>query len=172
MQNRYAGDVGDFGKLGLLRRLSANDDSGGRLRIGVVWYVVPDESRGNDGRHIGYLKQSSKNERRFRSCDADLYDALAGIVDSKRCVASIENASLLSSNTCYFRDELASTGPQPVGSSKTRASARQKWLARALDSVKACDLIFLDPDNGLEVPSVKIHHQRGPKYGNTSSTRN
>jgi hypothetical protein len=30
--------------------------------------------------------------------------------------------------------------------------------------VKDCDLIFLDPDNGLEVPSVAPHHKLGPKY--------
>ena len=33
MQNRYAGDVGDFGKLGLLRQLTST-----RLDIGVNWY--------------------------------------------------------------------------------------------------------------------------------------
>jgi hypothetical protein len=34
----------------------------------------------------------------------------------------------------------------------------------ALESVKKYDLIFLDPDNGLEVPSVERHHPRGSKY--------
>lgn len=40
MQDRYVGDIGDFGKYGLLRALCAHD-----LSLGVVWYLVPDESR-------------------------------------------------------------------------------------------------------------------------------
>ena len=37
MQDRYAGDIGDYGKLGLLRSLSRTG-----LRIGVNWYLTPD----------------------------------------------------------------------------------------------------------------------------------
>ena len=41
MQDRYAGDVGDFMKFGLLRAVS-----GGvlPLRLGVNWYLTGDES--------------------------------------------------------------------------------------------------------------------------------
>ena len=40
MQDRYAGDIGDFGKFGLLRALSAAG-----LSIGVNWYrTIPPES--------------------------------------------------------------------------------------------------------------------------------
>ena len=46
MQNRYAGDVGDFGKLGLLRQLTSS-----QLDIGVNWYLAPDES------HNAYLHE-------------------------------------------------------------------------------------------------------------------
>ena len=52
MQNRYTGDIGDFGTLGLLRQLSRAG-----LSIGVNWYLVPDEAHNGDGRHIGYLKK-------------------------------------------------------------------------------------------------------------------
>jgi hypothetical protein len=34
MQNRYVGDIGDFGKFGLLRFI---EDTG--LRIGINWYL-------------------------------------------------------------------------------------------------------------------------------------
>ena len=52
MQDRYAGDVGDFGKLGMLRIIA---DSG--LKIGVNWYLTykPEENLKEDGKHIGYL---------------------------------------------------------------------------------------------------------------------
>ena len=51
MQDRYTGDIGDFGKLGLLRWLSTS------LSIGVNWYLVPDESHNGDGRHTNYVTQ-------------------------------------------------------------------------------------------------------------------
>ena len=79
MQNRYTGDIGDFGKLGLLRQLSQTG-----LSIGVNWYLTPDETHNGDGRHIGYLKNDA-----FRICDEQLWSALGQIVDSgKRKVSA------------------------------------------------------------------------------------
>jgi hypothetical protein len=31
-------------------------------------------------------------------------------------------------------------------------------------ATKDCSLVFVDPDNGLEVPSTKIHHTKAPKF--------
>ena len=85
MQNRYTGDIGDFGKLGLLLQLST------QLSIGVNWYLVPDESHNRDGEHIDYLSKSS-----FQECDPPLFDALTQIVSSdKREVASLESSAVL-----------------------------------------------------------------------------
>ena len=39
MQNRYAGDIGDYSKLGLLRALHLAGFS-----IGLNWYLTPDET--------------------------------------------------------------------------------------------------------------------------------
>lgn len=58
MQNRYTGDVGDFGTYGLLRALAA--PAGARpMRLGVVWHLVPDESHNADGKHVGYLNSDT-----------------------------------------------------------------------------------------------------------------
>ena len=46
MQNRYVGDVADFGKHGLLRFLSGMTDEekpNQKLRLGLVWYMYHDE---------------------------------------------------------------------------------------------------------------------------------
>jgi hypothetical protein len=56
VQNKYAGDVGDFGKYALLNFMQ--EKSG--LSLGVVWYLVePDHTDGDhqakDGKHISYL---------------------------------------------------------------------------------------------------------------------
>lgn len=47
MQDRYTGDIGDYGKLGLLRCLAASG-----LRVGVNWYRTPDEDHNEDGKFI------------------------------------------------------------------------------------------------------------------------
>ncbi len=49
MQDRYVGDVGDFGKYGLLRALSGPFKSEAVLSLGMVWYLVPDQGNGGDG---------------------------------------------------------------------------------------------------------------------------
>jgi hypothetical protein len=38
VQDRYVGDIGDFGKYGLLIALCGHD-----LSLGVVWHLVPNE---------------------------------------------------------------------------------------------------------------------------------
>ncbi len=57
MQDRYVGDVGDFGKYGLLRSLCRGDEHGAALRLGVLWYRFDgdDSTAANDGRHTDYL---------------------------------------------------------------------------------------------------------------------
>ena len=75
VQDRYVGDVGDFGKYGLLKALCGAD-----LSLGVVWYLYPDEEDNGDGGHVGYLRPTPQNLRRFRDCDPDLYDDLGELV--------------------------------------------------------------------------------------------
>ena len=53
MQDKYVGDIGDFGKSSLLNAVSQ-----GSL-LGVAWYKYPDETN-NDGKHIDYLDQGEK----------------------------------------------------------------------------------------------------------------
>ena len=66
MQDRYAGDVGDFGKFGLLRHLcgATADDKHGRLeKPGVIWYKTdPGKKEGESphGKFINYLQTAMK----------------------------------------------------------------------------------------------------------------
>jgi hypothetical protein len=64
MQNTYAGDVGDFRKIGLLRQIKRSE-----LGIGVNWYLAPDENHKANGKHIGYTI-----DPRFNGCDDFLRD--------------------------------------------------------------------------------------------------
>ena len=44
-----------------------------------------------------------------------------------------------------------------------RMARRQEWARSAVAATAACDLVFVDPDNGLEVGTPR-HHKHGLKY--------
>lgn len=162
MQDRYTGDVGDFGKYGLLKALCGND-----LSLGVAWYLYPDEENNGDGGHIGYLRPTPQNLRRFRDCDPGLYDALGEIVgDGKRRVASVRERAVLPQGTSFHEAPLTFRNMPWVGprTATERAEHRKAWVRDALETTQDCDVVFFDPDNGLEIDAVRPHHKRGPKY--------
>lgn len=148
MQNRYTGDIGDYGKLGLLRGLASVG-----LRVGVNWYLTPDEDHNTDGRFTGYLQDAA-----CRSCDPQLWDALGAIVAAdQRRVQALESPSIL--DAVFFRDVL-DLGSIPAAG---RAAVREQWHRRALEVLRGCDIVFADPDNGLMVPSAR-KGKKGGKY--------
>src|SRR4030042_1594735 len=166
MQNRYVGDVGDFGKYGLLRAFCLpGSDASRALSLAVVWYLVPDE-RNADGKHTGYLDdRAAANLKWYRDCDPPLYGQLAEIVRGTRHVTSIRNSGILPAGTVFFEEPLAFDGTPHIGPAarEARLRLRTDWLQRALDASAGCDVVFVDPDNGLE-SGTKRHHKRGPKF--------
>ncbi|OQA08649.1 MAG: hypothetical protein BWY65_01406 [Firmicutes bacterium ADurb.Bin373] len=144
MQNRYAGDVGDFGKLGLLRCIA-----GLQCGIGVNWYLVPDESHNADGKHVGYV-----TDARYDGCDDTLRDSLKAIVKGRRSVFALETMDLIP-NAVYYHEVLHSP---------SRFFSRRDWHAKALETLGLADIVFLDPDNGLLVKSVSAGSIKSNKY--------
>lgn len=132
MQDRYAGDVGDFVKLGLLRALSP-----GR-RLGVAWYRFPDENHNKDGRHILYLEQPD----RYAPLDRDLFEHLRNVTKDARSIASL--LPMLGEATSS--DESLNVAAVPA---RLRRAWRRAWFLRVLDDLSGCDLVFADPDNGI-----------------------
>lgn len=147
MQNRYAGDVGDFGKIGMLRCI---EQSG--VKISVNWYLVEDESHNQDGKHIGYIR-----DNKFVGLDEKLRRALASIVmNDNRSVNQIEKQKLLQANVYYHEVLKSDNGLIREG--------RMKWHKNGLDSMGDCELVFLDPDNGLLPRSVSRGSGKSIKY--------
>jgi hypothetical protein len=135
VQDRYAGDIGDYVKFGLLRAL------GVAKKIGVAWYRFPDEAHNADGRHTGYLRDRAT----WRSLDEPLFDSLQALVDSKmRLLSTLEEAEPLANYT--FSSESLSCAE---GGWEKRAQWRRGWFDRVLKDLRDCDLVLADPDNGL-----------------------
>lgn len=147
MQNRYAGDVGDFGKMGMLRCI---EQCG--VKIGVNWYLVEDESHNQDGKHIGYLR-----DNKFVGLDEELRGALFSmVVDNTRSVEELEKLGMLQSNV-YYHEVL-----KPVDG--LIRESRLEWHKNGLENMNDCDLVFLDPDNGLLPKSVSRGSGKSIKY--------
>ena len=161
MQDRYAGDIGDFGKYGLLRALCGEDEHGAALDLGVLWYAFEgDRERApNDGRRIDYLDPP---DERLRECDPDLFQRMRDIVSGgNRSISAVEQGGALPPRTLFHGEKLHfERTERPLA----RAKKRQDWLARGLDALEGADLVFADPDNGVEVPSVHPLVASGPKY--------
>jgi hypothetical protein len=129
MQDRYAFDVGDYGKLGLLRHLIAETG----LVLGVLWWITALGSPGNDGKHLGYL-----SDQRFRRCDPWLWDEMAKLVSKGRSVAALE--------------PLLPLGTRCHGVPVPSPTRRRTWLTEGLADVSppmGAGLVFCDPDNGV-----------------------
>ena len=164
MQNRYVGDVGDFGKYGLLRYLSGATNyqiASERFRLAVAWCLYPDEDHNADGKHVGYLSESVTNDAVFRNCDPELYEALREIVFSgSRCVGSVVGSGVLPADTIYYDRVLHY--PKGVGRLH-RTQMQVDWINGALDATADADLVFIDPDNGIS--NGPLHWRKGaPKY--------
>jgi hypothetical protein len=158
MQNRYVGDLGDYGKYGLLRWLLVDDSAIQKLRLAVLWYLVPDETHNNDGRHIAYLRQSNS---RLAECDPELFAGLARIISGGRSVSAVENSTLLLVNTQFHSAPLAYAPSERLDG---RTRKREAWFSDALRVASSADLVFVDPDNGIECDSVAMHSRMGVKY--------
>lgn len=148
MQNRYSGDVGDFVKFAVLRALSADD-----IRVGVMWWLYPDERHNSDGKHRAYLNQAT----RWRHLDVGLFDSLARVSRFEtRNVIALEQMGSLRAD--YFSDPIPIELP-PLD----RSAARADWLTRGVSHLQFCDIFFLDPDNGIASARVKATQKRAGK---------
>ena len=139
MKNQYVGDIGDYGKYGLLRYLSLNGVS-----IGVNWYLTENDGS-TDGKFVSYLK----NEKE-RIYDPIVYDSLKRIAfDKDKTVLGIENANLFS-KVSYYHEIL-------------RQHGRDEWHGKALDALQDMQLVFCDPDNG-PIGKKKLGRKDSEKY--------
>lgn len=145
MKDQYFGDINDFRKYGLLRVLQAS--GGGSLL--VAWMLTPDDG-GPDGRFRAYLEDPDTWAR----YDPDLFEGLARVLGSvPRPAVSLLQGSGLLPRTRYHSVVV------PDGRQE-----REAWRSDLLHAASDVDLVFLDPDNGIEVPSKPVGRKGSSKY--------
>ena len=140
MRDAFVGDIGDYGKYALLRKITKNN-----LSLAVNWYkVVPSKiGKQNDGKYISYLSMPEK----YRSYDSVLFDTLNEIVNiqNNRTIEQIEKTGLL--HAVFYSEVLCDN--------------RDLWHQKALNTTKDSQIVFLDPDNGLETQTM--HRKKSGK---------
>jgi hypothetical protein len=142
MKDQYFADINDYFKYGMLRCFG---ESG--LSIGVCWMMTPGDGR-TDGRKIQYLTDG----KRWRAYDPNLFDSLAAAVRRNRAVRQIQKAQILPN--CLFCDDVVPDSQ----------SLRNSWIAQALKKLSGVDLLFFDPDNGIEVRSTPLGKRGSSKF--------
>ena len=132
MRDQYVGDVGDYVKLGLLRGLKAH-------RLGVIWYKTGGNENSSDGKFTEYLHDLQNKEY-----DEDLFKRLKQIVckDEKRRIERLEK---ILKGASFYRQEIQ------TGENRTIC------FRDACGKMCGCDLVFVDPDNGLHNEASEKH---------------
>ncbi len=140
MKNQYFGDVGDYGKYGLLRFIANRGVS-----IAVNWYLTPND-KSNDGHIRGYLAND-----RNRKYDPELFDVLRKMGVQKNVGRFAERGMI--PGAIYFDDIVQ---PMNTDSSLTvtdKRLERERWHQQALEGCDGAELVFMDPDNGMRAGS-------------------
>lgn len=130
MKDQYFGDFGDYQKISLLKKLKQTG-----LRITTHWMKTADDGS-TDGKHITYLGKPDL----WRIYEPDIFDFLADKISiSPRSLAHIEK-SIPCEGIDFINDHIENQ------------DIRKKINENILQS--KADIIFFDPDNGIEVAST------------------
>ena len=135
LQNRYVGDIGDFAKYSLLNALSEE------RRLGVAWYLYPDEEHNDDGKHTSYLDEPDT----WRGRSPKVFDGLRQLVRlGSRDVVEVVGNQIIFPHA-VSDEPLSFLGRR----SNEKSRWREDWFSRVQSDLRNCDIVFADPDNGL-----------------------
>lgn len=133
MQQRQFGNIGDFIKIAFLRNIAQ-----GR-RLAVCWYLTEQKKETTlEEKHFDYLNRPGE----FRHFSPEVFDALKAIVAGRGAqpngLCALEKSGLLE-GALFHRTEVP-----------RRTLHRHVWMEGLVQSVGKADLVFLDPDNGIQ----------------------
>ena len=141
MQVEYVGSVGDFAKLALLRHLME-----GR-QLAVCWYLTNANGHAADrDKHFEYLNRPEE----FRHFAPEIFDHCKALATSDRDgpdpITTVQISGLLR-NAFFHRSEVP-----------RQATLRGQWVEELAKAVNGADLVFLDPDVGIEGQRLTSRH--------------
>lgn len=143
MKNQYFGDQTDYIKYGILRTFVMFG-----AQLGIHWALTDDDGS-SDGSRTRYLSAASQ----WRHYDPEIFDAISSRVRAgDRRLSIVEELSFIPHAAHNF-------DKWPIS-----PETRRKSIQTLLDQLSASSIVFLDPDNGLEVASTKKGKVGAAKY--------
>jgi hypothetical protein len=163
---QYVGDIGDFGKVLLLKSLSTLG-----FRVGVNWVLTQDDE-GSDGKHRDYpwygirhrannplysRKRTPDNRRDCLACccDEEILRRMALLARKRKEERKIQDLEGLLT-------EVLLTVPTFFTKNYDDVAPRNEKNKAALRELETANLIFFDPDNGLSFQDAEV--RKSPKH--------
>jgi hypothetical protein len=145
MKNQYFGDINDYNKYGLIRSLTQN----GAMSSTVCWMLTPGDG-GKDGSKREYLN----NPQKYMHYDEKLFKTLVKLSEYHGWPSTdlLEDSGVMI-NTRYFSEIVPELSPE-----------RRRYFKRLSNFAEGSELVFFDPDNGIEKPSLNPIHKEATKY--------
>ncbi len=140
MQDRYVGDVGDFGKFQLFRYLFNHTESplDGKA-LSQIWFMHEGEGEeNNDGKHIDYFERMNGSDEYLEHSLMDI------IMRDKREVTELEELKLLKNAKFYYEKV-----PKSL-------EDRYLWLNTALIFSNKSQIVAVAPDNGMALKCNRV----------------
>lgn len=147
MKNQYFGDINDYKKYGLIRQLS----NFGELKTLICWMLTNDPNI-KEGLQTQYLNNPDEWEKYDKPLFKHLQKYKSQILGNQdRNVSLIEKSNILPK--CEFFKEIIPDDGE----------LRSRYFQKLLNISNEADLIFFDPDIGLET-FVKRGNTRSSQY--------
>ncbi|MDR3772863.1 MAG: hypothetical protein P4L26_05920 [Terracidiphilus sp.] len=135
MKAQYVGDIGDFGKVLILKHLA-----GLGFKIGVNWVLTENDERA-DGKHRDYINYRGRDC--LCCCDEKVFEQILPLAKKEKADRRIED---LESLIRTFSNSVVFFSKKYMGGS-ARKAVEEEAFAQLSDTV--ADFVFFDPDNGV-----------------------
>jgi hypothetical protein len=136
MKDQYVGDIGDYGKVLIMKHLA---DLG--FKIGVNWVLTKNDNRG-DGKHRDYVDYSGKDC--LCCCDEKVFSDICLLAKKKKADRDIGDLENLIRG---FTGSVVFYSKKYIGGQKRKTYEDDAFAKLSPD---LADLVFFDPDNGVD----------------------
>lgn len=138
MKDQYFADFGDYQKFSLLTCLRDI----GKFKLCVHWMKTKDDTS-NHGSRIGYLQEPAV----WRHHDPDIFSFLAAQLPLKKRSLTAYEKSAHAVGILFAREHV-------------EQAAQRTLLLESVCTNAAIEILFFDPDNGIEVKSTTKSNQQ------------